>query len=649
MEKSFNPEFDFAVEFKLKPQADKNYLPTKDAEIKDLAARHDARFYRSCPGFQTPELLLLYTLSVVGNTAMVDKEAIIKEFLATGKFEDNVREFVPAYFLSCTNPESVNDPHFLNQDGWALRMIEAPCAWSLTRGNPNVLIGIVDSDFRTTHEELRNKIASISGPFSGRNYDHGTRVASIAAAETNNGRGIASIGFNARIAAHRVDHAPPPGGAYTPSVRRAILNLHNMGVRIINVSLSETGLTPVEVREMTARGTVLVLSGGNRPNADFHPYIADIPGVIVVSGVDENNMHGSTAMAHNRWIDICAPAERLTVASGIGDAAYAPDRGTSLAAPFVSGTVALLRSRNPSLSPAQIEQILKVTADPIADGHLFPGLLGAGRLNAYRALELSILQIAGPGIVPCSGSVGFTLDRDFVADWNVEGGGLSITGASQGVRSVLVTRTTHGASSTFISATVRGAAGSHHTMRKRIDVGVEAVTGITGPTSVRPWSMGWYEAIPQNLTLGGSFVWSVSPAPSFMHTFQWMAYIDFGQEGVYEVTCRTISACIQQLPFTLYVNVSHFFASSIHHNIDSGTLNIEINPVVEAESQEVSDFTYDIHLYDEENNMLRQLTTQECKTAFDVADLSGGNYFLHIYDGENEHPVVQLIVIEDKI
>jgi len=63
--------------------------------------------------------------------------------------------------------------------------------------------------------------------------------------------------------------------------------------------------------------------------------------------------------------------------------------GTSIATPFVSGTIALMLSVNPNLTPAQIENIIKATADPIADASSFPGQLGAGRLNAYAAVRAS--------------------------------------------------------------------------------------------------------------------------------------------------------------------------------------------------------------------------------------------------------------------
>ena len=77
----------WTVELKLKPGADESYLATENTKIKALISKHRVRFYRSYPGFNPPVFLLYYTLT--GNS---DRESTIKDFLATGMFDDNVRE-----------------------------------------------------------------------------------------------------------------------------------------------------------------------------------------------------------------------------------------------------------------------------------------------------------------------------------------------------------------------------------------------------------------------------------------------------------------------------------------------------------------------------------------------------------------------------
>ena len=103
-------------------------------------------------------------------------------------------------------------------------------------------------------------------------------------------------------------------------------------------------------------------------------------------------MHGPTNHARNQWIDICAPSKDIMAAiPGYNTyREYGLKSGTSYAAPFVSGSIGLMLSyklsTNSKISPFAIETILKETADPIADGYLYQGLLGAGRLNVYKAI-----------------------------------------------------------------------------------------------------------------------------------------------------------------------------------------------------------------------------------------------------------------------
>ena len=139
---------------------------------------------------------------------------------------------------------------------------------------------------------------------------------------------------------------------------------------------------------MTDNGVVLVVAAGNSPSATDHSAYANIPGVINVSGVDASNNHAPTGHARNQWVDACALSKNVAACvPGNTYRADATTSGTSFAAPQVAGVAALIRSINNSLSPAQVENIIKSTTDPIADAHLFPGLLGTGRVNAYKAVQ----------------------------------------------------------------------------------------------------------------------------------------------------------------------------------------------------------------------------------------------------------------------
>jgi hypothetical protein len=168
----YGQELVSSIRIKLKPQVEKSYKATDDEEIKALSSKHGVTLRQTCPGAKTPELLLYYTLTVEGSRSRESRKSSIKDFLATGKFEDDIYEYGIAHTTSCTNPVSVNDPDFQNTHGWALKMIQAPCAWTITTGNQNVLIGIADTEFRQTHEDLQNKLASVNGLSSG-GHHHG--------------------------------------------------------------------------------------------------------------------------------------------------------------------------------------------------------------------------------------------------------------------------------------------------------------------------------------------------------------------------------------------------------------------------------------------------------------------------------------------
>ena len=101
---------------------------------------------------------------------------------------------------------------------------------------------------------------------------------------------------------------------------------------------------------ITQEGTTLVLAGGNSPYAQDHDALKDVPGVIIVSSVDKDNNHGSTGHAHKSSIDICAPGKNISVATK--NNSIMTESGTSLAAPYVSGTIGLMLSVNSDLTPA---------------------------------------------------------------------------------------------------------------------------------------------------------------------------------------------------------------------------------------------------------------------------------------------------------
>ncbi len=280
---------------------------------------------------------------------------------------------------NCSTSHLPNDYH-LNQQA-ALDVINVRCAWGLTTGNSNIVLGLVDGGIRETHEDLVNKIVHNNGYHI--TDAHGTMVSSIMAAETNNNLGISSVGYSSSIAFES-------GSNSNGYIDGAIHNLVAAGAKVINVSLTGTNLSKTEAQQIIDQGVTLVLSAGNKPWSVYHSNIADIPGVIVVSGMSPVDLKAATSNhARNQFVDFCAPSVAMYGAYSGSDSDYNTDWGTSYASPVVSGIIGLMLDANPCLKPAMIENILKNTTSPLADASSYPGLVGTGYVDAYEAVRVA--------------------------------------------------------------------------------------------------------------------------------------------------------------------------------------------------------------------------------------------------------------------
>ena len=358
---------------------------SNDEALNKIFKDFEVRSYRqSFPRAKNAKLRSFYEIHLAENSGNRNIDSF-ESSLKNSKVFDAIYRSDYYELATCSNPVAINDEwivkNWINND--ALNLLDAQCAWTITTGDPSIIVGVIDTEFDTTHEDLINTFVGVVGTQTDfRN--HGTAVSSCVATGTNNNIGIAGIGYNTRVKGYHAD-----GGTLWNNIWQAYLD----GIKIINVSWSGVGSYPnlLAVQEMTDNGVVLVLAAGNLASqAGSHQAYANIPGVINVSGIDANNTHGGVVNSNgvnNQWVDVCALSTYVT-ACVPKMATYHPFHdGTSFAAPQVAGVAALLRSINGNLSSAEIENIIKSTTDPIADAHLFPGLLGTGRVNAYKAVQ----------------------------------------------------------------------------------------------------------------------------------------------------------------------------------------------------------------------------------------------------------------------
>jgi subtilisin family serine protease len=340
-----------------------------------------------------------------------------------------------------------NDPLFSSQ--WGLKKIGAEAAWSISQGDTSVVIGIVDSGVDWSHPDLAANIWSNPGETGldalngdkrtnsldddnngyvddyhgwdfagtdwrspsgdnnpappGDNNNHGTHVAGIAAAVTNNQIGIASIGFKCRILPVKcsADNDIRAGASgYIIDGYQGIAYAVHMGAKIINCSWGGAGGSQFEQDIITyaaEQGALVVASAGNN-SKDLFFSPAGYKGVLGVASTDPGDRKSSFSNFGD-FVDVCAPGEGIVSTIFFVDPNthtiqrdYASFNGTSMASPFAAGLAALVRWKFPQFNALQVAEQVRVTCDDITSSNpTYAGQLGKGRINALRAATLENL------------------------------------------------------------------------------------------------------------------------------------------------------------------------------------------------------------------------------------------------------------------
>jgi len=292
-------------------------------------------------------------------------------------------------------PAHPNDPAFSLQ--WNLEMIGAPSAWQVATGF-GATVAIVDSGVDLNHEDLKGKIvgavscigaagdASKCTPGGQDDNGHGTHVAGIAAAETNNGIGVAGVAPDASILAVKVLDSTGSGDGN--DVAAGIKYAADHGAAVINLSLGNFEQSLIGPSFQNAldyafnKGALPVVAAGN----NFVLPSGPITHAIVVGALDRNGSKASYSnLGTSQWVlmapggevgesdSSCQSAPVGVLSTYLGG--YACLAGTSMAAPHVSGAAAVLRSQG--LSAQQIVDRLLATSRDL------------GSADGARALDLA--------------------------------------------------------------------------------------------------------------------------------------------------------------------------------------------------------------------------------------------------------------------
>ena len=267
-----------------------------------------------------------------------------------------------------------NDPQYPNQ--WGLRTIGAPLAWDTSTGTSEVTIAVLDSGVDASHPDLAGAVLP-GWDFVNNDADpaddrgHGTKVAGVAAARSDNGAGVAGVCWSCAVLPVKVLDAS--GYASWSNVASGITFATDRGADVINLSISGTtgSATLLDaIRYATSRNVVVVASAGNVGDSAVR-YPAGYPEVVSVAGSDPSDLRYSWS-TYGSWVDVAAPGCEPTTVVGGG---YGSFCGTSAATPMVAGAAGLLAGR-PGATRTSVESALRSTA--VAVGYVEHGRIDAG-------------------------------------------------------------------------------------------------------------------------------------------------------------------------------------------------------------------------------------------------------------------------------
>ena len=355
--------------------------------IRGVALREVARFGPSRHVDATDEFLI--------DVPAGSENIVARELMQTMAFQYVEPDWI-LFPIACPN-----DTFFAQQWHHQSNRMQSCAAWDLHTGNPSVAVGICDTGVLTTHEDLQlhrlegynavdQRWESAGGNISPV-HPHGTQTTGCAAANGDNGKGVAGTGWNLSHRMMRVSNVST-GSAAVSVLQHAARTSIEAGDKVASVSYSgpDTSSNLTTATYIKSIGGLLVWAAGNDGrNLTFGNRDAD--DLIVVGATDQNDLKASFS-AYGTFVDLVAPGVSVATTDPTSTSSYVYASGTSFACPLTAGLCAMIWSRNPALTPDQVVAVLKGSTDDLGAAGA-DNTFGHGRINSHTAM----LQAGGGG------------------------------------------------------------------------------------------------------------------------------------------------------------------------------------------------------------------------------------------------------------
>ncbi|MCC7375741.1 MAG: S8 family serine peptidase [Verrucomicrobiales bacterium] len=341
----------------------------------------------------------------------------------------------PDYILTAFRQP--NDPEFVSGAQWSLQNsgassgtpdadIDATEAWDRVTDASSIIVAIIDSGLLLNHEDLAANLWSNPTEIAGNGIDddnngivddvhglnaitgtgdptddvgHGTHVAGIIGAVGNNGRGTTGVAWKVQLMA--LKFLGPDGDGSTSAAIQCIDYARTHGARVINASWGGGGRSrslELAIQRARSAGIVFVVAAGNdgsnNDSTPTYPASYTTDNLVVVAATTRSDTLASYSNFGASSVDLAAPGSEIRSTWFSSTQAYADASGTSMAAPQVTGALALLSARYPQATYLQLISAIKSSVEPL------PSLAGkvatGGRLNIARALSTLASDFSSP-------------------------------------------------------------------------------------------------------------------------------------------------------------------------------------------------------------------------------------------------------------